>query len=244
MQVNHERWTDRLSDYLDGELPPTERAEVRRHLGGCPACAAVLEELRVVVARAADLGELPPSRDLWPDVAARLGAPTRTSLTRPGLSAPQPATGRAAPVHPRPARAWFPASARLAAAALVVSTLSGAALWMALVQPGRAPTAAGMDPPDPSGQVAGSWAAAGFDRFDATIDDLQQALTGSRDRLEPSTVQVVDVNLAILDAAIDEARRALVEDPDSPYLNQHLAETMRRKLQLLRDVGALAAEAL
>ena len=28
-----------LSDYLDGELPPTRLAQVQAHLRGCPACA-------------------------------------------------------------------------------------------------------------------------------------------------------------------------------------------------------------
>jgi hypothetical protein len=42
----HER--ERLSAYLDEELPPGERAVVEAHLAACPACAAFLAELAAV----------------------------------------------------------------------------------------------------------------------------------------------------------------------------------------------------
>ena len=36
----------RLGGYVDGELPPAERAMVEEHLGACPACRAELQRLR------------------------------------------------------------------------------------------------------------------------------------------------------------------------------------------------------
>lgn len=53
---------DRLSDYLDDELPPAERAAVETHLRGCEGCARFGGELRATVrALKAHLGaaELP-----------------------------------------------------------------------------------------------------------------------------------------------------------------------------------------
>jgi anti-sigma factor RsiW len=47
--------TERLSAYLDGEVPPSEREEIALHLRGCEACAAHLEELLAVDALARDL---------------------------------------------------------------------------------------------------------------------------------------------------------------------------------------------
>ena len=44
----HEEWTDKLSDYLDGELAADERRAVDVHLRSCAACAAVLEDLKRV----------------------------------------------------------------------------------------------------------------------------------------------------------------------------------------------------
>ena len=54
----HER--ERLSAYLDGELPPGERAEVSAHLATCPACAAFLADLAAVDAEAAGMSAEAP----------------------------------------------------------------------------------------------------------------------------------------------------------------------------------------
>jgi hypothetical protein len=51
---------------------------------------------------------------------------------------------------------------------------------------------------------------------------------------------VVERNLAIIERAIDEARGALAADPSNAYLNRHLADAMRRKLDLLRHTTSLA----
>lgn len=40
---------DRLSDYLDGDLPAPERAQVEEHLRGCDGCARFGGELRATV---------------------------------------------------------------------------------------------------------------------------------------------------------------------------------------------------
>ena len=42
----HEKYIDRLSDYLDDELDPAARAEIDAHLAGCRECAVTLDELR------------------------------------------------------------------------------------------------------------------------------------------------------------------------------------------------------
>jgi anti-sigma factor RsiW len=45
-------WTDRLSDYVDGELDPATHAALEAHLATCASCRATRDELQHVVARA------------------------------------------------------------------------------------------------------------------------------------------------------------------------------------------------
>ena len=53
-------------------------------------------------------------------------------------------------------------------------------------------------------------------------------------------MRVIEKNLAIIDRAIRDAQSALAADPASSYLNLHLAQEMRRKLELLRQAALLA----
>jgi anti-sigma factor RsiW len=41
----NEHWIDRLSEYLDGELPDNERVALEAHLQECDQCTATLDDL-------------------------------------------------------------------------------------------------------------------------------------------------------------------------------------------------------
>jgi hypothetical protein len=80
--MGHEH--ERLSAYLDGELPPLERAQVDAHLSGCRECADRLAELRAADAALAALPASAPAGyfESFPGrVRARLDAkPARKGL--------------------------------------------------------------------------------------------------------------------------------------------------------------------
>ncbi len=58
---------ERISRYLDGELPAAERARVEQHLHDCPECVEVLHSLEHTV----DLCREEGRPDLPPDLRAR-----------------------------------------------------------------------------------------------------------------------------------------------------------------------------
>ena len=224
----NDQWTDRLSDYLDSELPAGERTALEAHLATCGECRGTLEELRKVVVRARSLEDRPPTADLWSGIYARLTPgrrPAGSPLGRPGVS--RDAT----------ARSWrvsFNVS-QLMAAGIALVLLSAGGMWVALRQPQPAGDAYTPRP----GNAAN---AAVWHRTDVAIADLQEALARNESRLDTATVRVVRENLALIDRAIAQARAALNADPANAYLNLHLAATMRRKLELLRRINAIAAQ--
>jgi anti-sigma factor RsiW len=63
---------DRLSAYIDGELPGPERLAVERHLQGCAGCAEAHQHLADVWTLAAEAPRVAPRVDLWPRIEARL----------------------------------------------------------------------------------------------------------------------------------------------------------------------------
>ena len=77
--------------------------------------------------------------------------------------------------------------------------------------------------------------------YDAAVADLERVLDAGRGRLDTTTVRVIERNLATIDSAIAQAQRAVAADSANLYLNSHLAETMRRKLELLRQAAALVS---
>jgi hypothetical protein len=75
--------------------------------------------------------------------------------------------------------------------------------------------------------------------YAAAVADLERVLADGRGQLDSTTVRIIELNLAAIDQAIAQAQRALDADPANLYLNTHLAATMRRKLDLLRQAAAL-----
>jgi anti-sigma factor RsiW len=224
-----DQWMNRLSDYLDGELTDGERIALEAHLQGCGECSAVLADLQQVIARARMLENEAPRRDLWPGIAQRIGSTggeTRTVDLR----------------SRRAARRWSFSLPQLAAAGIVLMALSGGTVWLLQgtgeqsVVP-RVATVSSGNPRainaavNPRGNATQSYAAA--------VADLEQVLASGRGQLDTTTVRVIEQNLAAIDRAIAQAQRALDADPANLYLNTHLTETMRRKLDLLRQAAAL-----
>jgi hypothetical protein len=238
--MKDEHWTERLSEYLDGELDATEAAVLEAHLGLCGECRTTLDELRAVVAGAAELPDRLPTRNLFPGILERIGEGDDAAIVplRPAAR-----SGR---------RFTFSAPQLAAAAALVVSVTAGS-VWLAMrADPQLAPVAAGelaeapasSDPalsPDDPGGTAAQFVSDTHVSYEVAIDRLERELAERRDRLDPATIEAVERNLAIIDTAIAEARAALGNDPSNAYLYRHLDNTLSMKVELLRRATRRAA---
>jgi hypothetical protein len=174
-----------------------------------------------------------PTRDLWPGVAERLHA----------RLADAPQERRRAP-----GTVTFTLPQLALVASLLIAVASGLT-WLTTQRPAltrreaaetviqayREPT----DTMAPGGLIVpANFADA---QFDAAVSDLERILREERDRLDPRTVLVLERNLKVIDDAITEARMALQKDPANPFLNSHLADARRRKLDLLRQAASLAS---
>ena len=71
------------------------------------------------------------------------------------------------------------------------------------------------------------------------IEQLQDVLQQRRGQLDPSTVKIVEDNLALIDAAVKQARAALQRDPASGFLTERLDNALQKKVELLRTVALL-----
>jgi len=214
-----DQWTDRLSEYLDGEVTGPERTALEAHVASCDACRTTLDELRRVVTNARALDDRPPTVDLWPAIATRIGLASRSKV--------RPLARRLAFTVPQ-----------LVAASVVLALLSGGAAWL-IGRRGTVPTQrVQASERTPAFLNASSYP--GDPRYAAQVADLERAVAQGRGRLDTATVRVIERNLRIIDRAIRGAQSALAADPANSYLNLHLAQEMRRKLELLRQAATLA----
>jgi anti-sigma factor RsiW len=75
--------------------------------------------------------------------------------------------------------------------------------------------------------------------YEQAIGELKQVLETKRGRMAPETVQTLETNLRIIDAAISESRAALERDPNSRELTRMLTATYDAKVKLLRQAVEL-----
>ena len=234
-----DRFRDRLSEYLDGGLGPEEETLVERHLADCETCRRTLAELAAVVERAGRLGAREPDTDLWPGIAAGIGSDTEFS---PGTESDDAGSG--------PLRRRLPAARGLAryapqlAAAVAIAWLSGALVWMAGAADDAADDASGvpsLQPPAGRTVSTGGDAGATAVEYADLIAELEQVLFDSEQPLPPETVDRIRRALLTIDRAIEDARAALREVPDDPYLQEHVNSTLQRKSEFLAQAVQLAA---
>jgi hypothetical protein len=170
-----------------------------------------------------------PSRDLWSGIKSQIDArPRRLVATQ---------------------RSFTVTLTQIAVAASLLIAVASGVTWTIARQPavdvatgaasGPVIQAYGVPEDETGGQIVqANFADA---QFNAAVSDLEKILREERDRLDPRTVLIIERNLKAIDAAINEARVALNNDPANPYLNSHLADARRRKLDLLRHATSLAS---
>jgi hypothetical protein len=214
-----------LPDYLDGALESGTRATVEEHARSCARCEALIGDLSALVRDARALPDLVPPRDLWAGIEARIQAPV-VSLPAARMAAPRPRWRTTA---------WLGA----AAAALIAAT-AGITYTVAMHQ-AREQGRLAMAPPGATAPVT-NVAVLPVERvYDQEIARLQHILRERRSTLDSGTVAVIERNLRIIDAAIEQSRAALEKDPASGLLNDQLNSALTQKVELLRTAALLPA---
>lgn len=234
----HIEW-DTLNDFVDAALTIDERAAAARHLDVCVSCRDRLAELRCLLAAASDVPErVEPPEDLWPALQAEIERRQVVPITL-GISSAssRPSAERSVSVRERRSSR----TPLLAAAALVLVAGSSAITALVLRSDGATPFATGRSE---STLVRALPASLAFTEraYVGSAEELQSLLDAQRDSLAPETVATVERALAEIDAAIIEARAALLRDPRSQVLADLFLASHRQKLDLLRRASELSAQ--
>ena len=217
------READRQSALLDRLASRTDVAEadaaVETHLAQCPACSALVADVRAIRHAARTLEPIEPPDHVWRQVRARvaLEAPARTSLLDlRGLTA-----GWGSLLQPAGAAAGL---------VLVVASLT----WIAMRL---------TDTP-PAVQIAdGAGALAGFQLAEAEYTDaiasLEEAAAAAAPQLDALTTATLRSSIDDIDLAIVDARDALAREPGDALSQESLLDALGSKVALLQDTVAM-----
>ena len=236
----HDPWSERVSESIDGLLAEADEQALQAHLAACEECSRIALELRRVAAAAHDAPDTEPARDLWPAIATAITG-TRP-VAAPATVAPIGRGAHMTALHGRrrPARGIRRLSLtvpQLAAAAVVLMAVSGAAVWMVGSPTDAAPVAAGTIIQSAGGDSRSTQTVttrSTSPEYAGDVAELERALAQNRAQLDPATVDVIERSLESIDRAIEDARSALAADPGNPYLHRQLDKTMRKKIDVLR----------
>lgn len=225
--------SERVSDYLDGDLDSRAAAEMEAHLRACSGCRALLRDLEEIQARARSLQELLPERDLWPDIAAGIlagesGDPQVITLHPPPLPVPR--------FEGRFRRGFRFSYLQAAAAGLALALFSGSlgALLAGALRPSQETAVEGTWP---LAELVGQ-ASPGLGEAAQEVARLEGLLAQHRSRLDPETARILEKNLLVIDQAIRESLSALDSDPGNAFLESHLARSVQAKAEYLREATA------
>ena len=231
---------DVLHDYVDEKVASADKRRVSEHLDRCSHCQAEYEKLNAMLR---DVTSLPdsvrPPEDLWSGI--RESIDRRKEIVLRTTAASSPPNRRDSLNRP-----WWAYRSVVAAAAIVLVVVSSALTALIIgrtdgstvaVEEGDRPVAGG-------GQTPASLPASFRDAelgYLRSIGELGTVLQSQKSVLRPETVATVENSLLVIDAAIDEARKALMTDPGNETLVDLLKASYERKLDLLRRAADLGA---
>ena len=237
-----DKFTDLLSDHLDGELDAVQSTALEAHLESCADCRSTLEELRRVKDAARTLVGPSAPNDLWAGIASQIGTTGASSAL--GAS---PDAGPGATILEFPRRrgeGFAPLSRFAVAAGIALLLVAAGAVYLA--RPAlfghRDAIATHEVSPAPATRSGAEVQQASFDpvQVESEISQLKRALEAGRGKLDPKTVTVLETNLAIIQKATEDAKSALAKDPANRDLQDYFATSVQRKLDFMKRTAKMA----
>ena len=223
----HVNW-ETINDAADGRLTAAEQTLVSAHCAGCEACSAQVASLRDMLTVANDLSDhAEPPTAAWEEIRRTVDA--RKSVAFPGGS------HRGGGIQM--------STTSIAAAALVLVTLSSAITALVLRPSGSAVSGAERAVTGLATVSATRDIVAMEREYLSTANALRETLDRERSSLSPATIATVERSLQVIDDAIAEAREAFVLDPSNGALRALLRKNHQQKIDFLRRTTTLLQKA-
>lgn len=228
--------SQRLSDYLDGELSERGARKLEDHLLECDQCSNLLEDLKEIQNRAHAVPDQKPDRDLWPGIAKALDG---AGAAGGDVIRLHPSGPHASPPSPRRVLRFTIPQAVAAGLALAIFSASAGTLLGTGTPVNQTPEQLNQGPP---AQETFSGLTPEARGLAAEVARLEGLLVDRSTALDPSTSEILLKNLQVMDEAIRESLEALEADPGNEFLETHLTRSYRAKADYLRETAEFVSQ--
>lgn len=200
-----------VSQYVDGDLDPRRRTQLKKHMDGCEDCRKLMQDFTEIVGHAGAISDPSPRDVTWGKIQARLeGRPDGQRIPAYGA--------RERRISPR----WGFA---LAAAALL---LVAGAVTLGPRFLSRAPMRSGLD----RQQYTLAKLEEAELHYQEAIKALAEAVAAQGNRVDPKLAEVFRANLEIVNASIAECKLAVMSNPEDLDSRRFLLAAYKKKADL------------
>jgi hypothetical protein len=209
-----------ISERLDQELSLPLRRELDQHLGTCPACRMLYQDLQEIRTASAQLDFAEPSREVWVGIEAQLRAE--------GLLHSQWNWRSLKDLIPTPLGWGF--KPILAGAMLTLMILLSAAwFYRTPFQKKEPPLVAQETETLRNLQLAET-------QYQQAIQAMEEISRRKMRGMNPQIARIFEENLATMDYYLKECQEAVKSNPDNPLAQNYLLATYQKKVELLETL--------
>jgi hypothetical protein len=212
--------TERLSEFVEGELTASEAAAVRTHAAMCVHCTEAISDLRALVATAGALSEPEPPPTLWPSIAG--------ALDRGGGR-----FGWLSIANWRPFSVGALAGAAVVALVVAVPALHRSGNRLPAAPPGAEAVATSATDADPLLHEAEAEFAEAAAAYERSIGKLRGLLAREEARWSPQERTRMAERLGRLDDTIARSRELARRTPGDSAGNEQLFAAYQQKIAFL-----------
>ena len=213
-----------ISEYIDGDLGKDAALSLEKHLEACPDCRKLLSDFQQIKQKAKGLKKAGPSGEVWFRIQERIKEKTQGPV--PG---------------PRVRFLFFPARLRYAVSASLLFLVAVGAVVIGLRIGNRGN--------DANGNNGQKYALAKIqeaeEHYKLAIKALWEAVQAQQENFDPKIAETFRLNLELIDASLEDCRKAVANDPDDLESQYYLLAVYKKKAELLDsmiDVSSTASQ--
>jgi hypothetical protein len=211
-----------INEYIDSDLDKSKTSALEEHLDGCQDCQEVLKDFQKIKQKARGLAKVEPSAQTWFRIQSRIREKTQVPVPEPRVR-----------FLFFPARLRFVVSTALLLLVAVGAFIIGSRMW------NREGKISGIN----GQELALAKIQEAEQHYKLAIKALWEAVQAQKENFDPQVAETFQINLKLIDASLEDCRRAIASDPGNLESQYYLLTVYKKKAELLDSMIEVSSTA-